>query len=114
MFEEPETVAKWNDECYWVNLERTTTHNTTNDCYTPGPMAKQIPTGTRPVGGEDKNPTSTRPVVGEQLHNLMANILNSSQHYMLAILALLCYKHYLVIQMSTTRTRIINTYVILC
>ena len=31
-------------------------------------MAKQIPTGTRPVGGE-------------QFHNLLANILNSTWHF---------------------------------
>ena len=38
----------------FINLQRTTTHNTTIDCHTPRPMAKQIPTGTgtRPVGGE--------------------------------------------------------------
>ena len=50
----------------FINLQITTTHNTTIDCHTPRPMAKQIPTGTRPVGGETKKTTSTRPVVGEQ------------------------------------------------
>ena len=54
----------------FINLERTT-HNTTNDCYTPRPMAKQIPTGTRPVGGE-------------QFHNLLANILNSTRNTLIA------------------------------
>ena len=80
----------------FINLERKTTHNTTSDCYTPRPMAKQIPTGTRLVGGE-------------QLHNLLANILNSTQHFARHIGPTMLHA---LIQMATTRTRIINTYVI--
>ena len=58
-----------------------------------------------------QNPTSTCPVVGEQFYNLIANILNSTQT--------LCSPYWpyyaaCISTMSTTQTRIINTYVMQC